>query len=335
MVKVNISEISFNPFKKFINGGKLEEERIDKLVESIEHGTLQPNFVARKNSKGKWEISSGHHRLGAFKKKFGKDFKVEISEAKFSDEQMLVDMVRENLTQRGEGSFRDTEESIVLARDWVLSESQCSKRFGTLKKQLNTNKGKKGFQPVNGSARSIAEFLSKNGKAVSREMVRQYLNIHDNLDGNLKKKLENLEQKSDDDKEEKMGIRIATRLARIKDKSKQREAWQKVNECGLNTANAEKFITKFKEDNTITPEIITQQKYEEDYDERTGEINNSISLEKDFNNTSSDYHNTLFLLQKIKPEHFSKQEINAIIEQIEEIIQEENKTIKKLKGVKK
>ena len=46
---------------------------------------------------------------------------------------------------------------------------------------LNVEKGKKGFQEVDDSCRSIANFLSKNGKAVSYYTVKNYLDVRDKL----------------------------------------------------------------------------------------------------------------------------------------------------------
>jgi ParB-like chromosome segregation protein Spo0J len=340
MVKVNISEIKFNPFKKFINGGKLEDKRVEKLVESIEHGTLQPNFVGRKNEQGQWELSSGHHRLGAFKKKYGKDFKVEMMEAKFSDEQMLVDMIRENLTQRGEGSFRDTEASIVLARDWVLARNeiakegkvditQLAKLFGKLRLQIQ--KGKKGFQPVNGSARSIAEFLSKNGKAVSRELVRQYLNIHDNLDKNLHKKIGNLERKVNEVSDEIIGVATAGKLATL-DKATQRKAWENIKKYKLNHENTREYISKLKEDNTITPEVLTQKQYE-DYEEED-KITQQIDFEQHWERVSNAYREDLIQWAHY-PEKLNKIDAKKLWAQIEQVQQQENKTLQKLKELVK
>jgi len=119
-VKVKIRDIKQNPFKKFINGGKLDDGRVAKMLESIEHGTLPNIFFARK-SDDKWELAHGHHRLGAFAKKFGKDYELNINEIDYSDELMLVDMVRENLTHRNT-DFHDTSDSCILARAWLQSK---------------------------------------------------------------------------------------------------------------------------------------------------------------------------------------------------------------------
>jgi len=90
----------------------------------------------------------------------------------FSDEQMLIDMVRENITHR-DTDFHDTREGIVLSRNWLQSKCQSVKLFNT----LNVEKGKKDFQIIPDSYRSIANFLSKNSKAVSYVTVKNYLDV--------------------------------------------------------------------------------------------------------------------------------------------------------------
>ena len=325
MVKIRIEEIKFNPFKKFINGGKLEDERVDKLVESIEHGTLQPNFVGRKNDKGQYEISSGHHRIGAFKKKFGKDFKVEFMPVKFSDEQMLVDMVRENLTQRGEGNFRDTEESLILSRNYIVKHPEVAKRFG----DFPNGQGSRNDLGDNYiSAKTISKFLSRNGKAVSRELVRQYINIHDNLDKDLHKKIENAQSTAGNQPPEEMGIRIAGALSKL-DKKSQKDVWQQIQENRLNSNDARLFITKYKEDSTITPEIISQQQYYDNYGE--DETIKSINFKKDFEQAKNNYIRDLELWEKYPTKELSKSDKQYYTEIIQDVIKEEQKVIKIMK----
>lgn len=73
-IELEVGVIKPNPFKKFINKGKLDEERVAKMGESLEHGTLPMIFSVRKTDKG-YELCSGHHRVKAIEKKKGKDFK--------------------------------------------------------------------------------------------------------------------------------------------------------------------------------------------------------------------------------------------------------------------
>jgi len=58
----------------------------------------------------------------------------------------------------------------LLARDWLSSEAQTVKQFYKLYPQIQ--KGKKGFQECPDSFRSIAKFLSMQGKAISHEVKK-------------------------------------------------------------------------------------------------------------------------------------------------------------------
>ena len=49
---------------------------------------------------------------------------------------MLIDLVRENVTQR-DIDYHDTREGIALAREWLQSKCQSVKQFNT----LNVEKG--------------------------------------------------------------------------------------------------------------------------------------------------------------------------------------------------
>jgi len=246
-MKVKISEIKANPFKRFINEGELDSERVDKLVESIEHGTLPAQFVARKNEAGEWEQTSGHHRLAAFKKKYGKDFEVDITLVKFSDELMLIDMVRENITQR-DTDFHDTEASIILARTWLQSGANTIKQlYGVMNKENKSGlhpKGKFGGSlPQPDSYMSIAKFLSKNGNAVSHMTVKTYCDIHDKLDKELYKRIGKEKLTTKLENREGLSLRVAEKLSTL-DKPEQKLVLDKIDHLAGKAAT--KVITSYK-----------------------------------------------------------------------------------------
>ena len=184
-MKLKLSELKQNPFKKFINDGKLSDDRVELLQESIEHGTLPENFFVRNNN-GVYELTSGHHRVEALKRSKGKDYEVIVNVVNYNDEQMLIDMVRENLTQR-DTDYHDTSESIVLARGWLQSGVSGVKQFNTVVKQTRKDNGT--FDKQEDSYRSVAKFLSKNGKAVCYVTVKNYLDINDKVDETIKNKI--------------------------------------------------------------------------------------------------------------------------------------------------
>jgi hypothetical protein len=243
-MKIKISELNPNPFKRFINNGKLDNERIDKLKESIEHGTLPESFTVRKNDVGKYELTSGHHRLKAIEDVRGNDYEVSIEEVNYNDETMLIDMVRENLTQR-DTDFKDTEESIVLARAWLQSGESNVKRFN--KTVFVSKRGRigEGRPEEPDSSRQIAQFLSKQGKMISHVTICSYLVIHDKLDPELHDKVKKLESATKEEREESLPKRVASELAQI-EQEYQKPVFEQIKKEELNKENSIKAISAFK-----------------------------------------------------------------------------------------
>lgn len=252
-MKIKISELNPNPFKKFINDGKLDGERVGKLKESIEHGTLPENFTARK-SNGKYEIASGHHRLEAIKQVKGMDYEVGVEEVNYDDETMLIDMVRENLTQR-DTDFKDTEDSIVLARAWLQSGVNSVKRFNEIKHQKTQKNPKGAGRPDEpDSSRQIAQFLSKQGKMISHVTICSYLTIYDKLDPELHEKVQKLESATKEEREEALPKRVASELAQI-EQEYQKPVYEQIKSAELNKENSIKAISTFKK----APEVIKKR----------------------------------------------------------------------------
>jgi len=245
IIQLEAGKIKANPFKKFISGGKLAEDRVEKMEESIEHGTLPMHFFVR-NIDDNYELAHGHHRLEAVKRKKGKAFKVSCEVVDYNDETMLIDMVRENLTHR-DTDFHDLEDSVVLARQWLTIKEPNVSRFDSRLKVLRDKKtGQlKGSESLPDSPRSIAKFLSKQGKTISHETIRNYLQIHDNLHPDLLEKVEKIESASDEEREKKIGVRIATELSTVERKDQKILAKQ-IKDEGLNFADSVSAINKFK-----------------------------------------------------------------------------------------
>jgi hypothetical protein len=246
-MKIKISELKSNPFKQYINEGKLDEYRLDILKESIDHGTLPEHFFVRRQG-DELQITSGHHRLGALKQVKGSAYPVDVTMVNFSDEQMLVDMVRENITQR-DTDFHDTAESIDLARHWLQSGCQRVNQFNTLHKEIQ--KGKKDFQVVPDSFHSIAKFLSKNGKAVSYVTVKKYLDIKDKLPSDIYDKIERKDHATaehDSKDKETIGITEAYAIASASnDESEQRQLIEALKNSKEQYWNNQKgFLTAYK-----------------------------------------------------------------------------------------
>ena len=258
-MKLKLSELKQNPFKKFINDGKLSDDRVELLQESIEHGTLPENFFVRNNNEI-YELTSGHHRVEALKRSKGKDYEVTVNVVNYNDEQMLIDMVRENLTQR-DTDYHDTSESIVLARGWLQSGTNTVKQFNSEFKSGKHIKGLHGTEPQEDSYRSVAKFLSKKGKAVCYVTVKNYLDINDKVDETIKNKIKKF--KGMEDTNDAVTFKQALALSKIEDKKEQKElleAMQKNKE--EEGGRPHELISKYKE----APEEIKEKV-------RKGELN--------------------------------------------------------------
>lgn len=261
-IELQVNKIKPNPFKKYINNGKLDEDILVKIEESINHGTLPMHFTVRE-SNGLYELSSGHHRVEAIKRKKGKDFKVQCTIVDFSDELMLVDMIRENLTHR-DSDFRDVKDSVVLARTWLQSKAQRVERFNTLYPEII--KGKKGFQQVDNSSRSIQKFLSKQGKTIHYSTIKNYLDIHDKLDPKILEVVGKTESATQEEKQNKLGVRLATKLASV-DKKDQLPLYDQIKKSKLNSDILSGKISAFKQaDKTIKNKILSGEENLENID---------------------------------------------------------------------
>jgi len=199
-MEIQINKIKPNPYKKFINKGKLNQNQVDKLKESIKHGTLPSTFCVNKKN----ELCFGHHRLEAFKQEGVKKITIELRD--YTDEQMLIDLVRENLTQRF-NEFREELDSVLLAKDYLENRPTGGQFKATHKDETG--------------AREIAKFLSKEGKAISKSKVADVLKIHKNLAPEILDKV--TKYKGAEKKDEGVTIKQAQALSNILDKKEQKD----------------------------------------------------------------------------------------------------------------
>ena len=240
-IQIEVSKIKSNPFKKFINNGKLNPEVIAKLVEGYKQTTFHENLSARYNDKGEVELIYGHHRLEACKKVYGDKKVISIrifDKGEFSDEKMLVDMIRENLTHRGE-DYNDMSQSIILAERW-LGDEKFRTRFRT-----SVQQGKRtdlGEDYV--SNEKIAKFLSFGGKSLSIVQIGKYRHIHGNLSPALKSKIM-IGERSGKIKEDMMGFEVAGAIATIP-KNEQNKIAKKVVSESLSKDDTKKAISAYK-----------------------------------------------------------------------------------------
>jgi hypothetical protein len=238
--KVKIKDIKDNPFKKYIEDGNLNEEIIESLIEGYKQTFFHENIAGRYNKKGEIELIYGHHRLEALKRLYGLNYMINIkiyTYKEFDDEKMLIDMVRENLTQRGT-DYKELSHSIILVKRW-------------LEGILFNPKAK----PKKVTTGDISKFISKTGKAISTDRVRTLLEIEYNLDENIKKNVI-ITPRGSKAKDNDVGIDIAHNLSKIK-KNEQEHILLHIKKSGINKDKARRLITEYKEsDDSVKKKVL-------------------------------------------------------------------------------
>lgn len=266
-VKVMLKDILPNPFKKDINDGQLDEEQVEKLVEGYEQTVFHENLLARPSpfKEGKFELVYGHHRLEAAKRVYGKDFEMSLHVVDFSDEQMLIDLCRENLVQGA--NFHTELHSVLLSKKW-LEQSTVNSVYTT------KDKSKGGYhthQSQEIGSRQIADFLSKEGKAISHATVSNLLRIQEGLSPELLKKVKKHSTTADVD--DTVTFKQALQLSSL-EKAEQKPLLEAIKrDHQINGGRAHERIAQYKK----APEEIKQAV-------RKGEINLSdvdkVAVEK-------------------------------------------------------
>jgi len=233
---IELGEIKPNPFKQFIKKGKLDEEVISKLMEGYKQTTFHINFKARENAKGEAELIYGHHRLEAAIRTLGKKYKIKLDIyplEEFSDENMLLDMIRENLTQRGD-DYKDLADCIILTKRW-LEGNRTVKLLDSSKK---THKKEV-------SLRDISNFLSNQGRSISYEQIKKHILIEDNLHPDLKEKIE-ISSGGGKISDNKIGFEVASYLAEF-EKSEQKILHKQIEKGEMNRKKARTLLNEYKD----------------------------------------------------------------------------------------
>ena len=201
-MKVKLKDIGSNPLRCEI--GILSDRQINSIIESCEtseYGKYYQFDVRKaKGKKGKYELVYGHHRYKAFEKFYGKDHYVSIVIKDYDDDQMFVEMCRENLTKENDAI---TQGGIFAATKKRLE--QTVKGVGGSKK---THKAEVG-------ARQIASALSKTGITVSHETVRKRLAIHEGLAPDLKVNVGRKDRASDKKAQKVLPVQIAGKISNL------------------------------------------------------------------------------------------------------------------------
>lgn len=208
-MKTKIGMLQPNPFRSDLATG-FNEDQIAKLVESFkmsEFGTGIRFEVREKNDD--YQLVYGHHRAEALKRHYGLDHEVEIIVRGYTDEQMLVEMIRENLTR--ESSWFTRKEAIKAAKKYLETTGVGSPVTCDSKGRKKHQKTSQGI-----GARQIADFLSKDGTTVSKDEVATALKIDEMVPA---------------EEVRRMGITRASLLARFDDEEEQKDVGRAMKKC--------------------------------------------------------------------------------------------------------
>ncbi len=116
-MKIKVGELKPNPYKAFVEEGKLNQEQVERLKASEEELGMMTSIPVVKRGKD-YHLVSHHHRVEALKQKYGKDYEVEVTVHDYTDEQLMRGMVVENLTQRA-GDFREELQNLTAIRRFL------------------------------------------------------------------------------------------------------------------------------------------------------------------------------------------------------------------------
>jgi hypothetical protein len=238
-MKLKLSELKPNPFKKEINKGKLNEEIIQRIKSNIKELGLMGSLPIFKKEE-EYYLIAGHHRVQALKETFGNNFEVEVTLHNYSNENILRGMVVENLTQRSD-ELLEVGENLNAIRNYLIASSTVE----TARDKFH--KGKR-YQV---GIKEIYSWLNKNGEVMSIGKISQYLRIYDNLDRKL---LEITHSNLDKKEEDVVNVREAIALSRL-DKKEQPMMKRLLDKADVSSDTKLKLVTLYKN----SPEEIKER----------------------------------------------------------------------------
>jgi hypothetical protein len=253
-MKLKLSELRPNPFKKQISNGELNKEQVDKIKANIkELGFFGSLPVFKKDDK--YYLIAGHHRTQALKEVYGKDWEVEVVVSNYNEDQIARGMVIENLTQRTD-DYRELNANIVFVKNY-LKDNKVILQGCRTESSRHTNKLNNEYKE-NVTANDISEWLDKSsGDVIKKNEINDLLRIAEKLSPVLEKEVEKKHDKSKLEREEdNLNYTQAVILSGIEDHKEQEKLAkvlkktkeQRVREQG-------KLISEYKK----APEEIKEQ----------------------------------------------------------------------------
>ncbi len=248
-MKLKLSQLNPNPFKKEINKGKLNKEIITRIKSNMKDLGLMGSLPIFKKD-NKYFLVAGHHRVQALIETYNSNFEVEVTLHNYSDENVLRGMIVENLTQRADELVEVTE-NLNAVRKWLKLNpknaiiSNAEKQgivFCSTGEQNTKGRWGEGRPEERGSIRNIYSWLSKNGEIMSVGKISEYLKVYDNLDRRLLKKT--IKSSGGEVEEETISVREATNLARLP-KQEQFIIKDLLDKTGLDKDGKSKLVTSY------------------------------------------------------------------------------------------
>jgi len=232
IMKLKLKDLQPNPFRKEINGGKMDNEKVLQIASNFDEtklGGLANSLPVVQRGKNNFLVF-GHTRVEALKKKFGNDYEVEITLQTYNDDQLFRGMLIENLTQR-KGEFSEEEQSIGAIHRYLKKNQEILQGLRDSRKPSTDKNGRKNdcmnkkfdTEPT---SRDISKWLDDNqGRVMSHDVITKYLNIHLNLDEGLKATVEKKHDNTKAEREdgETLNSSQAVYLATLKDKEEQKD----------------------------------------------------------------------------------------------------------------
>jgi len=199
-MKLKISQLKPNPFKKQISKGELNKEQVDKIKANIEElGFFSALPIFKKGDN--YHLVAGHHRLQALKEVYGKDYEVEVIVNNYNEDQVFKGMVIENITQRT-NDFMELNENVVAIESYlnikpeILKSLRESRSHPSKSPYGQGEKMKKEFQDKATSSDIGFWIDKKTEEVISHDVITQNLNIFHKLDPELRKGIEKKHDKT-------------------------------------------------------------------------------------------------------------------------------------------
>ena len=248
-MKLKIKELYANPFKKKINEGKLSKTQIEEISGNLgELGFM--GAVPVVNIKGKYHLVNSHHRVEALKRKFGKDYEVQVTIHNYNEDQLMRGMVIENLSQRGV-DFHEEKENIKAVEGYLNSNKEILTTIRATRTVKDKHMEKK-YQNI-ATARDVKEWLKLSDKKWGEDTILNIMNVYNRLNPELIDRVQYTSGKKTD--KDSLGFEEAKILARIEDPKEQKQIAKLLKDTGLDYKNQSKLVTQYKE----APEEIKEK----------------------------------------------------------------------------